>query len=801
MKSGLKFLCVFFCLFLIGCTPSPNRVQTIEGYQYSSDGSHIAVVDPDTVTFEHEVRGVLAMPESEQEVVREEAKNVLKDWESFEWEATERHDARYRTWFHDPADSWHHSYLGVGLGNGILALKTAAAIDPAYAEVWSDLGHLSLQVGDWQSALEHLDRARVAADVRRAFDRPVDREYQLVIYRNRAWVLRDLGRWEEGLEAVQEGLEFRPGDHDLVLIKGLLLAGAGRYEEAMTVALRMKPYRFPLFNLFNRGLKYQKSAYANNWIRSQALLAKGDYHGAFRILGDLKRYSYISLFTHSDRYWRDVGLAAELVGNEKAGLYYAIGHITRSYWGYFPLQSESLGPLVLDVPNPRAPVFTSFGRRFYAGGSYLTYIAIQMNRMALATFPAKKQDAAGRALHALEIAERRNLRPDVCRAMRGRIYYYNDDFQGARTELLAARTAFLEKNTVDSGTSLLLGLLEMQGGRHQGAARFLEEAVGADPKLAVGWRSLGVVYDHLGLPDKAIAAMDMALEVDPYSVSGLYNRGIFHLQHGNQSAAAKDLQLARRFDPENREVQRMLLLTGGEFPTAEGAAVAGVDSLLDASGSPEAILAGLQDDVLQYFAVPDSHGVNVDELEAVIRDLQYRYVNEPDPGTRKILALAYIDNKQFLEAQLLLAPGWGMDLEPDEEVMLLYVDHMLNERERARDLAAALVNGQASGENPYALALTAMIIRDDPRGGGSLVNERFKAYMHYGSARAPWTSSFGYTRMMMMGHSTIRGTWTHDPDVNLPMPAGSEPFFRALNTSIESTASVNAGVPTAGSNK
>ena len=69
MKSGLRFLCVFFGLFLIGCTPNPNRVQTIEGYQYSSDGSHVAVVDPDTVTFEQEVRGLLAMPESEQEVL------------------------------------------------------------------------------------------------------------------------------------------------------------------------------------------------------------------------------------------------------------------------------------------------------------------------------------------------------------------------------------------------------------------------------------------------------------------------------------------------------------------------------------------------------------------------------------------------------------------------------------------------------------------------------------------------------------------------------------------------------------
>ena len=50
MKSGLIYLCVFLYLFLIGCTPNPNRVQTIEGYQYSSDGSHVAEADPDTVS-------------------------------------------------------------------------------------------------------------------------------------------------------------------------------------------------------------------------------------------------------------------------------------------------------------------------------------------------------------------------------------------------------------------------------------------------------------------------------------------------------------------------------------------------------------------------------------------------------------------------------------------------------------------------------------------------------------------------------------------------------------------------------
>ena len=64
----------------------------------------------------------------------------------------------------------------------------------------------------------------------------------LAIYRERAWALRDLARWDEGLAAVEEGLEFKHGDHDLVLIKGLLLAGAGRYSEAVSLAVRMPPF-------------------------------------------------------------------------------------------------------------------------------------------------------------------------------------------------------------------------------------------------------------------------------------------------------------------------------------------------------------------------------------------------------------------------------------------------------------------------------------------------------------------------------------------------------------------------------
>ena len=71
-----------------------------------------------------------------------------------------------------------------------------------------------------------------------------------------------------------------------------------------------------------------------------------------RILGDLDRYTYIGLFRHAERYWRDTGLIGELAEDPKAALYYSLGHITRYYWGFFPLTAMSLGPLVLDVPDP-----------------------------------------------------------------------------------------------------------------------------------------------------------------------------------------------------------------------------------------------------------------------------------------------------------------------------------------------------------------------------------------------------------------------------------------------------------------
>ena len=794
MKYRLSYLAVVSILVFSGCTRS--NVQTIDSNFYSSDGSHLAPALKDTVTFEQELVGHLAMPDSIQTEIRDLAENELVDWRDFEVEVHDSYESIYR-WWYQAGNVRKRVHRGVGLGNSLLDLKEATSIDPSFVEAWSARGRLACEAGDVHKGLEYLNAARVAADVSREYGRPVNDELQMEIYRERAWALRDLALWDEGFEAVKEGLEFHHGDRDLVLIKGLLLAGAGRYSEAVSLAVRMPPVRYRKYGLLNIGLEFAESGYANLWIRSQALMAIGDYTAARDILGDMTLFPYRADLPYSSRFWEDVGLVAELAGDQDAPVYYAIGYITRKYDRYYPVGASNMGPMVLDVPNGRMPCYTSYGDRFYVAGSYFSYIAKQMNRMAMGIFEGQKIQAAGHALRMLEIVERRNIRPDVCRAMRGRIYYSGDDFKGAFTELKAAREGFRTRGKVDTGTSLLLGMLELQNGRYQPAARYLEEAVKEDPTSAFGWRSLGVVYASLGLPDRALVAMDTALDLQPQSVSGLYNRGLFHYQGQDYMAATADLDQALRIDPDNREVERLLQMAGQghvmkggdpddlvgvardyEYAIQDGESVVGVEV------DPDMLLAQLEAEIEGFFAVPDSLAPVIQGDDSVIADLEASYRLDGDLQTRKMLALAYIDRKEFPKAQALLAQGWGVDLEPDEEIMLLYVDRMLGELERAHLLAQQLISGEKGTDNPYIWALTALTMRDDPRAVDfSLVNYKF-LMRDYSDASVYSTGVLReYSYWMANGFSNVRGSYI-TPEDRMPL---ENPWFRSVERSMNSS--------------
>jgi len=702
----------------IGC--ARRHVRTVGLMSISSDGSDRKAA-ADTLDFAAEIDRYATLSSVEQESMRQRAENKADAWRGFELEAYREKDSFLRHWYY-LTDPLTFDHFGVGLGNSIIDLKAATRLDPSFAEGWSNLGRLCAEVGDLTSARKYLERALLAARIESDAGRPLNQEQYREIYRDLAWTYRDLTLWDKGLATVNEGLSRYSGDRELVLIKGLLLAGNGQVGQAISLAVRMEPLSYPQYDFIYRGFKHQTSSYANNWIKSQALLAAGDIGQAYFVLGDLPTLSYRTLLPFSNRYWRDAGLIAELAGDPEAPTYYAVGHVTLDYLKYYPLISQSIASQVLDVPNPWVPVYTSYGNRFYAGGSPLSYVGGQMAQMNRGLFPLQKSLASGQALQMLNILERRNVRPDVCRALRGRIYYANDDFALARVELTAAHGSFAAQDQIDAGTSLILGLLHMQTQEYAKARELLGESVTAGPTNPVAWRSLGVVNVQLGRIDEAHEAMDRSVALDPWTVTSFYNRGLLHLQLKEFELARVDLDRALQLDPDNREVQRLLQMTTVALiatdPVEPVVTATSEGPLAEYEADPLKFLAQLEADVEALFDLPDS--LHIDNPEALARfaELETRYAREPTPELRSVLALGYIDQKMDQDAQAILAPGWGIDLSPQEELMLLFVDRNLGEIDRAQQVVQDILSSGSGSGNPYALAIAVDAMRTgiDPVG-------------------------------------------------------------------------------------
>lgn len=666
----------------------------------------------DSLTFEEVLAAHEALPPAGR-LQRRTAANVHAErWRDFEREVKRHYDARYRRWTlrEQPQQLIR---LGVGATDAITDLDAATSLDPSFAEAWAGLGKLCMEVGDLVSARAYLDNALLAAEAENTAGRPLIHEALLDIHRDRAWVLRDLARWEEGLAAVHTGLTLHPGDRDLVLVKGLLLAGSGRYTEATNLAVRMEPMGYPRLDFLFRGFTTQKSSYANNWIRSQALLANGEPEMARHVLGDLETLAYRGLLPHAARFWRDAGLIAELNGSHRAPLYYAVGYVTRNYFAYYPVSAHNVTPQVLDMPDPVMPAFASYGQRYFVGGSPLTYASGQLNLMTLSAFPSQRDDAATRAMHTLEIMERRRIRPEFCKALRGRIRFADEDYEGATVELEAARELFAGDGRVEPVTSMLLGLLAMRREQWRDAEDLLAESVAAGPDNAIAWRSLGVARTKQGRFDSAEAAMDRAIALEPYLLTGYYNRGLLHLQRENFGAAVADLETAFRLDPENREVQRLLQMAAASQRASGQPVALSQGPPPGFNPDPEALRAEMEAQLDAMFSLPDSLRDPDTDMAGQIHNLSEQYRLTEDPGVRMVLALAYLDQKRYLDVQELLGPQWSIDLVPSEEVMLLYADRQLGERSRAAEVAASILQSRPGEGNPYLWTLAATLLRED----------------------------------------------------------------------------------------
>src|SRR5581483_2529959 len=87
--------------------------------------------------------------------------------------------------------------------------------------------------------------------------------------------------------------------------------------------------------------------------------------------------------------------------------------------------------------------------------------------------------------------------------------------------VLLLLTALLIGQTLEP--TLAGGLALLQTGDASGAAKVLEAVTQREPQNGRAWRNLGVAYDRMKDPDRAIAAYEKALEVQPEMVAPLFN--------------------------------------------------------------------------------------------------------------------------------------------------------------------------------------------------------------------------------------------------------------------------------------
>jgi tetratricopeptide (TPR) repeat protein len=626
--------------------------------------------------------------------------------------------ARFHRWRQDIPSLLRRS--GVGLefydGNGVLAdgrstvndldrmmpiLHRTVQVDPTCTEAWSRMGNFLTQYGDWSRA----DAAFESAWQAWPHDRRLENRSQAArsISHSHAWLCRDTARWEQGLALLERGdgmSAARTDDHDL-LLRGLLLAGAGRFQEAVAVAKSMPPLRYPRY-----GYGMTAGSHGNNWIEAMAWFAAGEPAFARKALGEIYTNRAVQQAT---RYWNDVALILDHVGSgTESDAAYA-----RSLKGRFPLlaffpyEGCSVPPVILGEPSPTVPVYLAWGEHYLAG-SLFAFAANSMARYWTLDDEARRPRRGRSVIEALSICMRKHDRPTLAQALRGRMHYYLGEEEEALADLRAARAAMAADGRGDAATSLVLGTILLNRRQNEEALSCLQEAVALDPGLAGAWRTNGVALAKLARHAEADSVLDRAVALDPQAVSGWYNRGLHHLDLRRWQDACRDLGVAVRLEPDNADVLEMMqvaqasLLRSGQDGAAArlGAAADSTAAGLRAARDPARPTTR---DALGIAIAADAdadagRGALADSLAAC-------YARTPSPELRQDLAAALLKSGRHDALLDLLAGHWRTELAPLEQQMLLETDRALGRPDRALSLVGQLEAGELGPGDP---------VRDDP---------------------------------------------------------------------------------------
>jgi tetratricopeptide (TPR) repeat protein len=452
--------------------------------------------------------------------------------------------------------------------------EMALAADPTNLPLRVILGQVLVETGLPREGIDQLEKSLLLAEtlpVSSPGADPADAAALRDYLRQTALIelgfgYRDLGRWNQAMQAVDRALAMQPSPVGRML-KGLCLAGSGQTQAAMAWATNMPPLNFRRVSGNSGGHVPHASAYANEWIRSQALFAIGDLNGAGHVLGEINR-RFFQRMPYRRRFWQDAALAAELRGDPQAAWLYAFAG-AGAFMGFnYPSTDVAIEPVVLGFPAHGVPYFVTPDGGF-EGGSPFGYITEQMSIMASRANEYTAEQARTRALDLCDALLARGVQSDLVTAFRARVYLIAGQTEFACPDLVHAQAGFASRQLVDPGTSILLGQQELLAGNNEHSAELFREALAAVPANALAWRELGIALGRAQQYELARQAMGKALELEPESLEGWFNLGVLAYRQGDHAEALRSFEKAWALRPGEERVQQMLQTVA----TAQRAAV------------------------------------------------------------------------------------------------------------------------------------------------------------------------------------------------------------------------------------
>jgi tetratricopeptide (TPR) repeat protein len=428
----------------------------------------------------------------------------------------------------------------------VQALANAAGLAPDDPEIWLRLAKIWRWVGENLRTEDCLDNA--AAAVRQLGRKGSDLSGRSKGYKGdvalrtgilRAWLHYDRAEYHEGLKWAKAVLKLESGNALALQVQGVLVASLGYHSLAHEIAGDISRAR---------GFHTDSA-----WILSNLDRSWGRHREAFNYFLNLRPNE-----DHAAECWRDMGLAAERVGEwSYARRWY------RESAAFLPFEDTSC---LMEISHDRLdsrsrsshqPVWLAFGR-YFVTGSRSAYTAYALERFDQADSPEEKDHWAGLLVNSAGICIRMNEdKPWALRA-RGIVFSRTGKEDRGLEDLRRAAAGLKELGLEDGRVQAEIGHLLLIKEQQSQAIRNLRRAVELEEDYAAAWRDLGLALIMAGDRAGAEKALARSLELDATSVTAWYNRGLLNMHAGNYEQAEADLIKAAELAPDNQDVARLL---------------------------------------------------------------------------------------------------------------------------------------------------------------------------------------------------------------------------------------------------